>query len=231
MDRPVKNEVVQLTDVCYQFPGSDKLALCVPSLSIAEREHTAITGPSGCGKTTLLRLIAGVLIPQQGSVQTLGNDTNALDTKARGQLRLQSIGMVFQELALLDYLTAFENILLTARLGKFDLDLARAHAVEIAERAGIKHTLHRRPNQLSQGERQRVAICRALLTNPRLIICDEPTGNLDSSRSKDIIELVMSEATRLKATVITVTHDISVIGQFHRRVDLHHITSLEGAHP
>lgn len=228
MQTALVNQVIRATDVSYQFPGSENLTLRVPSMSISDRQHTAIIGPSGCGKTTLLRLIAGVLIPQQGSICTLGSDTNSLSDKARGQQRLRSIGMVFQEFALLDYLSALDNMLLTARLGEFDLKEARSHAYELAQRAGIEHTLRRRPNQLSQGERQRVAVCRALVTKPKLILCDEPTGNLDASRSKDIIDLVMTEAHKLDATVITVTHDLTILDRFDQRIDLSEIAFLEG---
>lgn len=224
------NLVIQASDVHYEYPGNERLTLRVSDLSIPVMEHTAITGPSGSGKTTLLRLIAGVLVPQHGSIRTLGYDTKSANSKRRGQHRLHSIGMVFQEFALLDYLSALENILLTARLGKIDLNDARSRAQALANRAGIEHTLHRRPNQLSQGERQRVAVCRALVTKPRLIICDEPTGNLDPSRSKDMIDLVISEAAALDATVITVTHDHNVLDRFDHCIDLNDISTLEVTH-
>ncbi|MFK7758572.1 MAG: ABC transporter ATP-binding protein [Phycisphaerales bacterium] len=218
--------MIRLTDVHYRFPGNDKLALYVPKLSISTQQHTAITGSSGCGKTTLLRLIAGVLTTHSGTIQTLGENTSALSPQANGQQRLRSIGMVFQDFALLDYLSALENMILTARLGKFDLSDAKLHAKNLAQRAGIEHVLHRRPDQLSQGERQRVAVCRALVTKPQLILCDEPTGNLDPSRSKDMVDLVITEADSIGATVLTVTHDHSVLNQFNRTIDLNEIASL-----
>lgn len=137
--------------------------------------------------------------------------------------------MVFQDFALLDYLSALENIVLTARLGRFDLGASRERARELANRAGITHTLKRRPGRLSQGERQRVAVCRALVTNPKLIICDEPTGSLDPARSSEIIELVLTEAESIGTTVVAVTHDHGVLGSFARSVDLGEIASLKGA--
>lgn len=228
MDAPGTNSVIRLSDVAYRFPGHDRLTLRVPSFSVPEGEHTAVTGPSGCGKTTLLRLIAGVLVPSEGSVRTLGTDTASLHHKARSRQRLQLIGMVFQDFAILDYLTAFENIMLTASIGCADSGSSREHARALAERAGIGHVLHRRPGRLSQGERQRVAVCRALVTKPRLVVCDEPTGNLDPSRSKEIIELVVSEADTLGSTVITVTHDHTVLDRFVRTIDLSEVATLEG---
>ena len=227
MDATSQNTVVSVSDMHYRFPGNDGLELSVPSLAVADRQHSAIIGPSGCGKTTLLRLIAGVLVPDRGSVRTRGTDTASQGRRTRGQQRLRSIGMVFQDFAILEYLTAFENIILTAKRGGLDLGAARVHARELAERAGIKHVLHRHPARLSQGERQRVAVCRALVTKPRLVVCDEPTGNLDPSRSKGIIDLVISEADLVDATVITVTHDESMLERFDRSIDLSEIATLE----
>lgn len=227
MDLTAANPIVSVSDAHYNFPGSDQLTLCVPSMTIAPQQHTAIRGPSGCGKTTLLRLIAGVLLPDRGTVHTLGKQTSSMSPRSLARQRLRSIGMVFQSFALLEYLSAFENILLTARLGRLDLRHARTHARDLASRAGIEHTLHRRPDRLSQGERQRIAICRALVTKPRLVVCDEPTGNLDPSRSQEIIDLVISEADTLGATVVTVTHDHGILDRFDRILDLSQIASLE----
>ena len=194
METTENQPAVEVTDLAYDFPGAETLSLRVPGLAIATREHTAIVGPSGCGKTTLLRLIVGVLVPKKGTVRTLGIETATLGRAARGRERLRSIGMVFQNFALLEYISALENIVLTARLGGLSLPDARERAHDLATRAGIAHTLGRRPRRLSQGEQQRIAVCRALVTRPRLIVCDEPTGNLDPARSGEIIALVRSEA-------------------------------------
>lgn len=229
MDAAATHPVIRVSDAHYRFPGSDGLSLRVPDFSVERGEHTAIVGPSGCGKTTLLRLIAGILLPQRGTIRVLDADAATLSTRARGRHRLRSIGMVFQDFALLDYLSAIDNIVLTARLGGLDVHDARAHARALADHTGIAHTLNRRPGRLSQGERQRVAVCRALVTRPPLIVCDEPTGNLDPARSSEIINLVMAEAEAIGSTVVTVTHDHSVLDSFTRSVDLSEIASLEGA--
>lgn len=221
--------VTALREVAYRFPGGDGLTLRVPRFEVRSGQHTAIVGPSGCGKTTLLRLISGILRPESGRVRTLDQDPSALPARARGRMRLRSIGMVFQDFALLDYLSAMENIVLTARLGGLALDEARENARSLAQRAGIEHTLRRTPDRLSQGERQRVAVCRALATRPRLIACDEPTGNLDPRRSGEIIDLILTEANTIGATVLTVTHDRGVLDAFERTTDLAEITSLGGA--
>lgn len=228
MTDPARHHVINATGLRYRFPSDARLTLSVPEFTVSHGEHTAILGPSGCGKTTLLRLIVGILLPQSGSIRTLGVDSKISSPAERGHARLRSIGMVFQEFALLDYLSAIENMVLTARLGGADLNDARSRASELADRAGISHTLKRRPARLSQGERQRVAICRALVTNPRLIVCDEPTGNLDPARSREIVDLLMQEAQAIDATVVAVTHDEGIQDRFSRSVNLTDIASLSG---
>ncbi|MEM9373296.1 MAG: ABC transporter ATP-binding protein [Planctomycetota bacterium] len=226
MDDHTIKDVVSLCDVSYRFPGGDRTVFRVPEFAVRPGEHTAVYGPSGCGKTTLLRLITGITVPERGSVRTLGVEPMLCGPSERGRMRLRSIGMVFQEFALLDYLPVLENIALTARLAGDDLRSCRDRAHELADRAGILHTVRRRPHRLSQGERQRVAVCRALVTRPQLIVCDEPTGNLDPRRSLEIIELILREADTIDATVLAVTHDRSVLGRFARSVDLGRATSL-----
>ncbi|MFK7884095.1 MAG: ABC transporter ATP-binding protein [Phycisphaerales bacterium] len=228
MIEPAHQHVIDVTGLRYRFPGTEQLALNVPKFVVSHGEHTAILGPSGCGKTTLLRLIVGILIPQSGSIEILGVDPSILSLSERGHARLRSIGMVFQEFALLDYLSALENIVLTARLGGMDLIAAKSRARDLAERVGISHTLRRKPAKLSQGERQRVAICRSLVTNPKLIVCDEPTGNLDPARSREIVDLLIQEAEKIDATVVAVTHDQCVQARFARSIDLGDIASLTG---
>lgn len=220
--------VIRVSGLRYEFPGPERLSLAVPSFTTEPGQHTAIVGPSGCGKTTLLRLIVGIITPSSGRITTLGIDPTGRTPAQRGRDRLGSIGMVFQEFALLNYLSALENIILTARLGGCDLPTAKSRARELASNAGIAHTLARKPDRLSQGERQRVAICRALVTRPRLLICDEPTGNLDAQRSGEVMDIMFQEAESIDATVIAVTHDASLLGRFDRSVDLADIASLEG---
>lgn len=202
--------------------GADAFTLRVPRLTIHSGEHTAIVGASGCGKTTLLRLVVGSLTADAGRITLLGADLGALAPAARRRLRLREVGMVFQSFALLDYLTATGNILLPYTLDasmRLTRD-ARARAAELAQAVGIAHTLKRKPARLSQGERQRVAICRALVTQPRVIVCDEPTGNLDPARAGAAIDLILREAAGIGATVLLVTHDHDLLNRFGRVVRL-----------
>jgi len=205
----------------FQRDHGRTFALEVDDLSIARGQHTAVIGPSGCGKTTLLRLIAGILTPRQGLVRLAGEALSSMSDPARRAFRVASVGMVFQDFALLDYLTALDNILLSYRINpSLRLDAAaRDRARSLAEQTGIAHTLARKPARLSQGERQRVAICRALVTSPAVVLCDEPTGNLDPARSRSIVGLILRETNALGATALVVTHDRSLLDVFPRVID------------
>ncbi len=194
----------------------------LPELTIEHGRHTAVVGPSGCGKTTLLRLLTGILTPTSGTIELNGHRLDRLSDARRRAVRIATVGFVFQRFALLDYCTALENILLPLRLhGAVSLDsAARDRAHELAKASGIAHTLKRRPDRLSQGEQQRVAICRALIASPKLIACDEPTGNLDPARAESIIALILEQASRTNATMLLVTHDHGLLPHFNEILDM-----------
>ncbi|MEL6328990.1 MAG: ATP-binding cassette domain-containing protein [Planctomycetota bacterium] len=202
--------------------GPDRFELRVPSLRIDPGRHTAIVGPSGCGKTTLLRLATGILLPDAGSCEIDGVRVDRQSDRDRRGMRARKVGMVFQQFALLDYLSALDNILLPARIapGPGATAEVRRRARDLARDCGIAGVLARKPAKLSQGERQRVAICRALVMRPMLIVCDEPTGNLDARRSGEVIDLILSEARAVDATVVAVTHDTGIVGRFEGVFDL-----------
>ena len=210
--------------------GDGDFSLEVAKLTVATGEHTAFIGPSGCGKTTLLRILTGALPPDRGHVVSLGVDLTAASEAKRRSHRLRRIGMVFQSFALIESLSAMENILLPARLATGGRD-AVARARDLASALGVEHTLRRRPGRLSQGERQRIAIARALVTRPGVVVCDEPTGNLDPSRASDAVGLILREADEIGATVLFVTHDRSLLDRFDRVIDMTalHAPSTRGA--
>jgi putative ABC transport system ATP-binding protein len=166
-------------------------------------------------------LIAGIAAPESGELYTAGTDLSSLDDRARRDFRIQRIGLVFQEFELLDYLTVLDNILLpfrinpTQRLGPGDRERAR----ELADRVGIADKLARRPAQLSQGERQRAAVCRALVVEPGLLLADEPTGNLDPANKDRVLDILIAYAQESGATLLTVTHDEGVLKRFQRVID------------
>ncbi|MEN0019678.1 MAG: ATP-binding cassette domain-containing protein [Planctomycetota bacterium] len=200
--------------------GADRFTLGVPSIDIAPQQHTVIVGPSGCGKTTLLRTVIGILDAPAGTLTVGGQNVLSMSDSQRRRWRLEHVGVVFQSFALLDYLSGIENVLLPSRLlGRCDADL-RKRAHELAERAGIASVIRRRPHKLSQGERQRVAICRALLLAPSVVVCDEPTGNLDAARSTGVMDLILDESHRTAATVIVATHDAGVIDRAEQVIDV-----------
>jgi putative ABC transport system ATP-binding protein len=205
-------------DFAYRAGG---FHLRVPGFAVGEGERVAVVGPSGSGKTTLLNLIAGLAVPDAGRVTVAGVDVSALPDAGRRRFRAAHVGFVFQDFALLDYLTARQNILYPYRItGSRPPDAAaRARAEALAEASGLAGKLDRRPGALSRGEQQRVAICRALVMRPRLILADEATGNLDPETKGLILDLLFSRAAEAGAAVLAVTHDHDLLPRFDRVVD------------
>ena len=203
--------MIDLRDVRFAFPNSD-FTLHVPSLQVDAGSTVAIVGPSGSGKTTLLNLIAGILVPTSGKLTTHGTDVGGLSPAARRRFRLQTIGLVFQEFELLEHLQVFDNILLPSRLTpeiRVDASL-RERVGALAEELGIADKLARYVRKLSQGERQRVALCRALLLEPPLLLCDEPTGALDIATGKVVLEALNEINRRIHTTLILITHNAAI---------------------
>ena len=164
----------------FNYPAGE-FQLDIPEFLVAGGEKVAVIGPSGSGKTTLLNLLAGIIQPVQGSVTVSDVRVNELPDMGRRDFRISSIGLVFQDFELLDYLNVLDNILHPYRItAALNLDnKVKARAAHLASEMGIGDKLKRRVNNLSQGEKQRTAICRALLPGPKLILADEATGNLD----------------------------------------------------
>lgn len=212
---------VRLENVRFGY-GVSGFRLEIDGLGFERGTASAVIGPSGSGKTTLLHVIAGILVPEAGRVEVLDRDVTALDDAARRELRIRHLGLVFQEFELLEHLDVRENILLPFLVNPALRPdrAARERAVELARRAGIERHLGRRPSRLSQGERQRVATCRALVTSPEVILADEPTGNLDPATAATILDLLAEEAARTSAALIVVTHDHGVLERFDEVVDL-----------
>ena len=212
--------MIQIRDLAFAYPEGD-FRLDIAELSVARGASVAVVGSSGTGKTTLLNLISGVSVPESGTVVT--NDVALADLSdgRRRQFRLQNIGFIFQEFELLDYLSVLDNILLSYRISS-GLSLTsevRERARMLADRVGIGDKLGRKMNHLSQGERQRGAICRALLPAPALLLADEPTGNLDSANTQRVLDIVFDYVESSQATLVCVTHDQSLLGRFEQVVN------------
>ena len=198
----------------HLHPGQENPVI-VEQLKIAAGERVAIIGPSGCGKTTLLSAISGILVPTAGTVTVGETDIARLGEKARRAFRCDRIGLVFQEFELLEHLDIRENAFLPRWLaGREATEEDQVRLKERAERCGIGDLLHRKPHALSQGERQRAAVCRALMTSPPLILADEPTGSLDQGSGEAVLDLLFEEAQLTGSTVIVVTHDRSLLSRF-----------------
>ena len=204
-----------------KFAYGSEFELAIEQLTIEAGERVAIVGPSGSGKTTLLNLLAGILVPKAGTVRIGALPLSEQSEAQRRLFRLQNIGLVFQEFELVEYLSTLDNILLPYRLNN-SMNLTRAvrqRASDLAERLEVGDKLHRFPHRLSQGERQRVAICRALINSPSILLTDEPTGNLDPINKMRVLELLMDVVKTDKHTLITVTHDHDLLDQFDRVID------------
>lgn len=194
------------------------------NLVISAGESVAITGSSGSGKSTLLGLLAGLDTATEGRVLLAGHDLGALDEDARAALRQRLIGFVFQNFQLLPHLTALENVMLPLELAGLP---AKARAKHWLARVGLSAREAHTPRQLSGGEQQRVAIARAFATEPKILLADEPTGNLDSQTGASIIELLFEAQAASHTTLVLVTHDHALASRCQRQLHLEagHVTS------
>ncbi len=195
-------------------------ALNQVNLTVDEGEFLAIMGPSGSGKSTLLYLLGGLDRPASGSVWLRGTDLNTLDDKALSRLRRTEIGFVFQFYNLIPVLAAAENVAIPLILDGIKRSDALRRADEALQKVGLADRGTHRPSELSGGEQQRVALARALVTNPALIMGDEPTGNLDSRASDDVVQLLRRAADEWGRTIILVTHDPRIAAYADRIVFL-----------
>ena len=205
----------------YQEQREDRFELTLPHFSVQKGEKAVLVGPSGCGKSTLLNIIAGELVVQAGSVMVLGEDLRAMSYDLRQNFRIQKIGFIFQDFPLVPYLNAIENILLPYRINPF-LSLSNAaknRARSLLEEVGLEEKSHRLPKQLSQGERQRVAIARALVTEPSLILADEPTAGLDRARAHSVMTLIDAMVAEKGLSLVVVTHDPLVEKRYENVLD------------
>jgi len=212
--------MIAINDLRFQYQTGN-FSLSIDSLTVAKNEKLAVIGPSGTGKTTLLNLIAGIILPNQGSIRVNDTAVEQLNDAHRRQCRITSIGFVFQDFEVLDYLNVYDNILHPYRITKaLHLDApVRRRAKLLAEEMGIGDKLKRRANDLSQGEKQRTAICRALLPQPKLILADEATGNLDPDNKTKILDLLFQAVDEQDTTLLAVTHDHELLKRFDRVVD------------
>jgi ABC-type lipoprotein export system ATPase subunit len=207
--------------------GERKMIVDVPTFSVEAGQQLALRGESGSGKTTFLHLLAGILAPDSGSVLLNGRDMAALGEPARDRLRAETIGYIFQTFNLLQGYSCRENVLLGMAFGA---GADRAHATAMLERVGLGHRLDHRPRQLSTGQQQRVAVARALANRPKLVLADEPTGNLDRKNSREAMKLIRETCRENGAALLLVSHDPDVLSTFEDVQDFADLNqALKGA--
>jgi putative ABC transport system ATP-binding protein len=222
MEQETKMEVTKVTQATrvFKIGEVETKALRGVDLSVGNGEFTALVGPSGSGKTTLLQLIGLLDQPTSGSVAINGQDATKLNRNQRADLRKNAIGFVFQFFALIPTLTAYENVEMPLLLNGTKPADRKARVNEMLDAVGLADRAHHRPDQLSGGQQQRVAVARALATNPKLILADEPTANLDTENGKQVMDIMQKLNKDTGVTFVFATHDPRVIHYARRVVTL-----------
>ncbi|CAA6827704.1 MAG: Lipoprotein releasing system ATP-binding protein LolD [uncultured Thiotrichaceae bacterium] len=208
----LENTVIECRGVTRQFQEGDLNVdvLRGIDMQVAEGEKVAILGSSGSGKSTLLHIMGGLDLPSNGEVLIQGHDIANLSETKRGKLRNQTLGFIYQFHHLLPEFTALENVAMPLLIGKTSVSDAQDKAADMLKRVGLGHRLEHKPGQLSGGERQRAAIARALVTRPKAVLADEPTGNLDHQTAEKIFSLMQELNAETGTAFVIVTHDLSL---------------------
>ena len=199
--------------------GAEHVVIDVAEFSLADQAQVALSGESGLGKTTFLHLIAGILKADAGSIRLAGEDMTALPEPERDRLRARILGYIFQTFNLLPAFTCLENVLLGMAFAP-GAGVDRARGESLLRRVGLGDRLRHYPRQLSTGQQQRVAIARALANRPKLVLADEPTGNLDAANSRQALQLIRETCAENGAALLLVSHDREVLGQFDTVLEL-----------
>ena len=224
--------MINIQDLKFYYQA-EEFNLHIPEFQVGRGERVAVIGPSGSGKTTLLNLIAGIIVPIAGIINIEEFKVNEFNDAGRRDFRIMHIGFVFQDFELLDYLNVLDNILHPYRITRtlvLDKEV-RGRAVDLAQKMGIGDKLKRKVNDLSQGEKQRAAICRALLPQPKLLLADEATGNLDPDNKTLILDLLFRAVEEHGATLLAVTHDHELLKRFDKVVDFREFQGMQTGNP
>ncbi len=220
-------EVKDLSKI-YEPGNNQVVSLNNVNLKVQKGDLVAVVGPSGSGKSTLLYTIGGLLTPTQGEVTIGETAIYQLNSRKRAQFRRENLGFIFQTFELLPYLTALENVMLPLHLAGVPSEEQEAAAFEALEKVGLDKRANHKPTELSGGEQQRVAVARGIVNNPRILLADEPTGNLDQKTGNEIMKLLCDLHEKERLTLIFVTHDpvkAKLAGSFVEMLDGHIVTS------
>jgi putative ABC transport system ATP-binding protein len=221
--------LIELRGLEFRYSSTGGFRIAVPELDLAGGDCVAVVGPSGSGKTTLLGLLAGILKPAAGSLVVDGADLAMLNERQRRQFRIRNVGQVFQAFELLHYLSVIENVLLphfiqASEMGTREM---RRRALQLLSDVGLADKAGAWTSELSQGEQQRVAVCRAMLNRPALLLADEPTGNLDQANKQNVVDILLKQARANHSTLVMVTHDRSLLASFSTVLDIQSVVSAQ----
>jgi ABC-type lipoprotein export system ATPase subunit len=208
----------------FQYPDSS-FQLEIPEFELPNGQSLGIVGPSGCGKTTFLNLLSGLLQPQKGAIEVEGQDLSDLSGGALRRWRSREVGFIFQDFRLFEYLNLYENLRIPLVLSGRTASISETRIEELASEVGIGELLSKKPNSVSQGEKQRAGIVRALVHGPSLVIADEPTGNLDPENKRRSMQLLIDITRSAGAILVVVTHDHSLLPLFDRAVEFDNLRS------
>ena len=216
------DSVLEARDVARQFQQGPVTLEVLKSVNVAilAGERLSIVGASGSGKTTLLQILGGLDKPSSGQVLVDGKNIHSLGEKERGELRNQAIGFVYQFHHLLPEFSALEHVAMPLLVRRMHTGEAKDRAREILKRVGLGERLTHRPHQLSGGERQRAAVARALVTQPKLVLADEPTGNLDGRNAESVFELMLELNRERRTSLVVVTHDLRIAARMDRALEI-----------
>ncbi|MBN9359653.1 MAG: ABC transporter ATP-binding protein [Herbaspirillum huttiense] len=227
-ERPSPAAAIAMHDLRFTWPGQTHPALALPHFQVAAGEHVFVSGPSGSGKSTLLAAIGGIIVPQAGTVEVLGQPLHSLSAARRDRFRVDHIGFIFQQFNLLPYLSILDNVLLPCQFSSYRRERAGRQGADLKSVAqsllaalDLAPGLWTRPvTQLSIGQQQRVAAARSLIGRPEIIVADEPTSALDSDRQQAFLNLLQRECAQSGAALVFVSHDQRLAERFNRRIAL-----------